>query len=129
MILYVNTIKNRAEEIEIKIFDGEKEVASKFLNAKMAQSEKLIPEIDALLKKTKIDLKQIEKIKVENIGGSFTALRIGITTANALGYALNIPVEGTKTGQTKKNKLEFSVVEPMYEREADITISKKNVLN
>ena len=78
-----------------------------------------------------VDFKEniyLKKIKVENIGGSFTALRIGITTANALGYALNIPVEGTKTNQTKKNKLEFSVVEPMYEREADITISKKNLL-
>ncbi|MFH0973018.1 MAG: hypothetical protein V1768_03475 [Patescibacteria group bacterium] len=87
------------------------------------QAEKLLPAIDKLLKKNKIKLSDIKKIQVENQGGSFTALRIGVVTANALGYALGIPVEGTQKlenrqqitdSRNQKSKNNFSVVEPIY---------------
>ena len=61
----------------------------------------------------------IKKIVVVNVGESFTALRIGVLTANALGYALGIPVisnQGTVATKLKK----FSVVAPIYQREPNI---------
>lgn len=36
-------------------------------------------------------------IEVETGPGSFTGLRVGVAVANALGFALNIPVNGKKT--------------------------------
>lgn len=94
MILSINTVKENSEKIEIILLDNKKQVSRKIVSAKAKQAEKLIPAIDALLKKEKISLKKIKKIQVENSGGSFTALRIGVATANALAYALNLSVEG-----------------------------------
>ena len=55
-------------------------------------------------KKTLEDLTEIE---VETGPGSFTGLRVGISVANALGWALKIPVNDKKTGE---------LVEPKYEK-------------
>lgn len=129
MILYISTIKDSADKIEVKIIQDKKELASKVLSARAKQSEKLIPAVAKLLSDTKIDIKKIKKIKVENFGGSFTSLRIGVATANALGYALQIPVVGTaKAEKNTSGKLAFSVVEPLYNKNPDITVSKKNLV-
>lgn len=90
-------------------------------------AEKLMPAIIKLLKSKKTDLKDIAKIKIADSGGSFTSLRIGVVTANALGYALNIPVEGEKikaSDKTGELMTDFDVVEPLYDREPNITIKK-----
>ncbi len=39
---------------------------------------------------------QINGIEVETGPGSFTGLRVGVSVANALGFALRIPVNGKK---------------------------------
>lgn len=54
--------------------------------------------IDALLKKYKLKLTDIDTIRVETGPGSFTGLRVGVSIANALGYALNISVNGMPLG-------------------------------
>jgi len=46
-----------------------------------------------------------------------------VVTANALGYALGIPVKGGQKSEVKSKK--FSVVEPFYDREPEITARKK----
>ncbi|MFH1233838.1 MAG: tRNA (adenosine(37)-N6)-threonylcarbamoyltransferase complex dimerization subunit type 1 TsaB [Patescibacteria group bacterium] len=142
MILYINTTKNNQVVIAIK--DGGRQIATKKFSAPYQQAEKLLPEINKLLKIKKIKLKDLKKIEVENSGGSFTSLRIGVVTANALGYALGIPIVGL-SGKTKvvknnaklqkyekikcKNKInkinnEFYVVEPIYNCEPKITVKK-----
>ena len=119
MILFINTASQT--EIEVKILDGKKIIVSKKIEAARAQAEKLLVLIEKLLKQAKLKLKDLEKIVVINQGGSFTSLRIGVVTANALGFALGIPVEGT-VGQAKKVKgqKEISIVAPIYDREPDI---------
>ena len=124
MILYINTVLN--DEIIIALYNKKKLIAEKKIIAPRQQAEKLLPAIDKLLKAKKIKLSELEKISVENYGGSFTALRIGVITANALAYALKIPVEA-KSKTAKKNKKfgAYSIVEPVYDREPNIGISKK----
>ena len=126
MILYINTIKDDAEKIELKVIKDGTIIMSAVEKARAQQSEKLIPTIIKVLHRAKVDIKKIKKIKIENSGGSFTALRIGVTTANALGYALNIPVVGTIESKVKQSG--FDVVEPIYNKNPDITISKKRLL-
>jgi len=123
MTLYINTT-NR-DEIIISLKDGDKILATKSINAPRTQAEKLLPAIDRLLKSKKIKLSDLEKIIVANYGGSFTSLRIGVITANALAYALKIPV--ISENKIKKNKefSGYSIVEPIYDREPNIGISKK----
>ena len=53
--MYINTIKDDADKIEVKIIKDEKVLASKVLSARAEQSEKLIPAIVKLLREVKID--------------------------------------------------------------------------
>lgn len=124
MILYINTASG--EEIIIALYDKDKLIVSKKIIAPRQQSEKLLVAIDKLLKLNKVNLSDLKKILVENYGGSFTSLRIGVITANALAYALRIPVEA-KSKINRKNKKfgAYSIVEPVYDREPNIGISKK----
>ncbi|MBU0646888.1 tRNA (adenosine(37)-N6)-threonylcarbamoyltransferase complex dimerization subunit type 1 TsaB [Patescibacteria group bacterium] len=130
MILYIDTTKN--DQVTIIVKDNGAEVVAKSFFAPRQQAERLLPEIDKLLKNKKIKLKDLEKIEIENSGGSFTSLRIGITTANVLGYALGIPVIGI-SGKTKiiksKNNRKFNIVEPIYNREPNITVKRNNGLD
>lgn len=125
MILYINTAQNNLIEISLK--DKNKPVAVKKFKSHRTQAEKLLPAAEALLKAKKINLKQIKRIEVENRGGSFTSLRIGAVTANALGYALGIPLAGTegKSKNVRSARRSFKVIEPWYDREPEIT--KKNL--
>jgi tRNA threonylcarbamoyl adenosine modification protein YeaZ len=56
------------------------------------QAEELLEEIDKLLKAKSYKLKDIEAIGIYRGPGSYTGLRVGMTIANTLGWALNIPV-------------------------------------
>lgn len=152
MILYINTIKNDSAKIEIGIFEDGKKLAGREIEARYAQAEKLLPLIDKMLKRRKLlagkaglkdksqtGLARIKEIAVVNKGGSFTSLRIGVVTANALGYALGIPVRpvdesgGMNDKKRKKagGKFEpgkksgkFSIVQPKYYKEPNITLKK-----
>ncbi|MCX6796213.1 MAG: hypothetical protein NTW06_01820 [Candidatus Falkowbacteria bacterium] len=121
MILYLNSVKNEGQQIEVKLIKAGKEVFSQTINARGQQAEKLIPAVMKALKYSQVNMPAIKQIKVENSGGSFTALRIGVTTANALAYALGIEVKGTLPG--KKIKTLFSIVEPLYHCDPNITFS------
>ncbi len=60
------------------------------------KSQQLLPLIEEMLLKTKKTLKEISEIEVKTGPGSFTGLRVGVAVANALGWALKIPVNGEK---------------------------------
>jgi len=125
--LYINTTSH--EEIIIALRSGARVIIEKKIIAPRRQAEKLVPAIDNLLKAQKVKLAELKKIVVANYGGSFTALRIGVITANALAYALRIPVEAETSTKIKNKKFgRYSLVEPEYDREPIIGISKKSNL-
>lgn len=128
MTLYINTASH--EEIIIALRAGTKTIVQKKIKAPRQQAEKLVPAIEALLKSQKKKLADLKKIVVANRGGSFTSLRIGVITANALAYALNIPVEAERlAGQSGRSPLKkfgrHRIVEPVYDRAPAIGISRK----
>jgi len=62
-------------------------------------------------------LRDIKRIIVVNNGESFTSLRLGVVAANALAFALQIPIlVEEKRGKIKKVKQ----AEPVYSREPNI---------
>ena len=88
--LIINTSDNK--RIEIALEDGEKKYSlGKKVNRSEAQAALSL--IDSLLKKRKLSIHDINKIKVDKSNGSFTGIRIGLSIANALSFALNISVE------------------------------------
>jgi tRNA threonylcarbamoyladenosine biosynthesis protein TsaB len=56
----------------------------------------LVGLIQQTLKKERISLRNIKEIEVNLGPGSFTGLKIGVSVANALGFALDIPVNGKR---------------------------------
>lgn len=64
---------------------------SEINNAK-AQAEQLLKCIDTLLAQAQTELKIINYIAIANGPGSFTGLRVGVSAAQALAYALEVPV-------------------------------------
>ena len=95
MELYINT--SDSQEIEVRL--NGKAFRTK---AREEKSQKLLKFIDQILKKQKMKINEITKIKVNTGPGSFTGLRVGLSVANAIGWALNIPVNGKeiKKGET-----------------------------
>lgn len=57
-------------------------------------SQVLLPLIQRLLKKRKLKLSELTSVDINPGPGSFTGLRVGVAVAQALGFALNIPVNG-----------------------------------
>ena len=71
-------------------------------------SSKIIPIIDEAFKKVGFDLKSIDKIMVCNGPGSFTGIRVGVTVAKTMAWALKkdiIPISSLELiASTSTNK-------------------------
>ncbi len=101
MKLYIDTSSN--QKTIVKLDDRVLEKSFQVLH-----SQVVLPMIEELLKAKSCQLQAITEIEV-NIGpGSFTGLRVGVSIANALGFALRIPVNSKKVW-------ELEIVEPVYE--------------
>jgi len=123
MIIFIDTFKEDRARVALKEKDG-KLIAERSFKADRTEAEKLLPAILELLKKTKSGLRTVEAIEVENRGGSFTSLRIGVATANALAFALGIPVRPADGGKTLK-RAGVEIVKPEYDREPNIGKKQK----
>jgi tRNA threonylcarbamoyladenosine biosynthesis protein TsaB len=113
------TIDTTIEPDILVSLDGRGKNVSKRVAAPRQQAEKLLPLIMELLKSQKINIRQIKEIRVQNQGGNFTSLRIGVLTANALAYALGIevkPLESNGVFSFKGGR----AVKPEYESEPNI---------
>jgi tRNA threonylcarbamoyladenosine biosynthesis protein TsaB len=57
-----------------------------------AASAELMPAIDAMLRKAGVDLRALRALLVVNGPGSFTGMRVGLSTTKGLAHATGIPV-------------------------------------
>jgi len=73
------------------------EVFEERLPSDRQASERLLPAVALVLERAEIGLGQCDRIAVCSGPGSFTGLRIGLSTAWGLGRALEIPVEEVST--------------------------------
>ena len=87
MKLYIDT--SSSDKIIVGL-DGKKFETS----SKKGASQRLLPFIVELLEKEGKKLENIKEITVNTGPGSFTGLRVGVSVANVLGWALGIPVNG-----------------------------------
>lgn len=108
MILNIDTTKR--EQIILGLYDGR--VLKCFEFETQYQSEDLLVAIDGILKDNKLELKDLKTILVDCGPGSFTGVRVGVTTANTLGWTLNIPVIGYRDGELEKTLAKISKNKP-----------------
>ena len=91
MILNINTKDQKVITVSLKK-DGK--IVKSLSEKNEYGSQVLLPLIIKLLRTTNYELKTLKGIEVETGPGSFTGLRVGVSVANALGFALGIPVNG-----------------------------------
>lgn len=78
------------------------------LDIKITHSERLLPQIDAGLKNSKIGISDIDLVTIANGPGSFTGVRIGLATAKGICMAHNIPLLPINTLELLANNIAFS---------------------
>ncbi|NUM25200.1 MAG: tRNA (adenosine(37)-N6)-threonylcarbamoyltransferase complex dimerization subunit type 1 TsaB [Candidatus Buchananbacteria bacterium] len=134
MIMIINTAD------EAKVFVGlvndAKLVSAKRFLARHRQAEKLLVAIDKILKQNKVTLSDLTGVAVVTGPGPFTALRIGVVTANTLAWSLQCPVLGIKNDEftndrslaklvsEKMKHQQRGIVVPFYNKEPNITKKK-----
>ncbi len=90
MLLYINTTDFDRVQFALIKKDATKEF-SKVLA--FNENYKTLELLEKFLKKNKATPKQLVKIVVCSGPGSFTGIRVGVSMAMAMGFALGIPVE------------------------------------
>lgn len=92
MILKIDTTERR--QVKVTLIGNDSKTKELTIRQKTG-SQVLLPAIVKIVKDTKINLSDIKSIQVNNGPGSFTGTRIGVSVANALGFALDIPVNSS----------------------------------
>ena len=130
MILYLNTTEKNAE---IKLYNDEVTLIDEVIfDGSFILSEELDQKIERLLQKNTISKDELSRIAVHCGPGSYTGLRIGVTTANFIAFGLNIPVvKITKNDDVEKvlrhhftEQLFVSPAMPIYLNSPQITKKK-----
>jgi tRNA threonylcarbamoyl adenosine modification protein YeaZ len=103
VVLFIDTSSNEKISVGLK-FDSKKEILERDVDKRKAQA--VLPMVDELLKKHSLSLSDLTMIEVVEGPGSFTGLRVGAAIANALAFALKIPVNGKKIGNFAKPRYE-----------------------
>lgn len=102
-ILLIDTSSNQEIELRLKI-KGKIYVQKEAIGQNRAQA--VLPMIEKLLKKHRLKIQDLSSIEVNTGPGSFTGLRVGVSIANTLAFALRIPVNAKPIGE---------FVEPVYQ--------------
>lgn len=88
------TLRTDKPEAEVGLFTGDQQQAYEVWQAHRALAETIHQRIDSMLKGQGKTLRDIDGIVCYKGPGSFTGLRIGLSVANALAYALQVPIVG-----------------------------------
>lgn len=93
--LIIDTTEGKKTTIELQL----DEEVDRISEDNVRKSQKALVLIGELLKRNKILPTDIDEIEVNTGPGSFTGTRVGVAIANALGFGLNVKVNGSKSKQ------------------------------
>jgi tRNA threonylcarbamoyladenosine biosynthesis protein TsaB len=91
MYLLINTIDRRSKLV---IFDTQRVIKDIDWISVNNHSEELLVKINQLLLNIKSSIGNVSGISVVTGPGSYTGIRVGVATANALSYSLKVPIVG-----------------------------------
>jgi len=130
MILILNILDNNSAECILV-----DEIEKKYQFTMQQGKENILAELDTFLSKEKIKLESITGLGLAIKQASLTQVKVQVTIINTLAWQLNIPVASQFyyqgdletedfVTQIKKQKY-FQAIKPEYQREAEVTVSKK----
>ena len=130
-------IRTDSEETQLRLYPTgakppTKPSAQKIWTSGRNLSAELLLQVEGLLAGQSVNLADLSGIIVFRGPGSFTSLRIGITAANTLAYALKLPIVGVNGDDWLTVGLDElakspgpQIITPQYDRAPSITKSKR----
>lgn len=90
-------IESSAAPVSVSLCHDGKIIAENYVHTKQTHSETLMPMVENLLKMTNLTIREIDLLAVSYGPGSFTGVRIGVSTIKGLAFASDIPCCGVST--------------------------------
>ena len=91
--LYILCIETSTEICSVALAQGERCAALQECNTNNSHAKNMIPFVEEVLRQANVSKNQLDAIAVGVGPGSYTGLRIGVSTAKGLAYSLDIPVK------------------------------------
>lgn len=95
--MYILAIETTGPHCSAAVINEKGKVLSIRSEERLNHLKLLTPMIQQLLKENNIEMKEIDAVAASQGPGSFTGIRIGVSTARALGQVLNIPCIAVET--------------------------------
>ena len=115
---YILNLETATKNCSVSISQNGKTILCKEMaEAGYSHAEKLHVFIEESLKESKLSFNDLSAIAVSQGPGSYTGLRIGVSAAKGLGFALNLPLISVDTLQVLASQLSITegVIIPMID--------------
>lgn len=115
---YILNLETATKNCSVSISqDGKTILCKEMAEAGYSHAEKLHVFIEECLKESKLSFNDLSAIAVSQGPGSYTGLRIGVSAAKGLGFALNLPLISVDTLQVLASQLSITegVIIPMID--------------
>lgn len=115
--MYTLAIDTSNQVLGVALTKGNKIIGEFITNISKNHSIRLMPAVDQLMKEVGVSPEQLDKIIVAKGPGSYTGVRIGLTTAKTLAWALDIPIIGVSSLKvlTYHGRFYKSVICPFFD--------------
>lgn len=130
--MLILTLRTDKPEAEIGLFDGQTKIAYEIWEGHRKLAETIHTKIETLLSADEKSWHDINAIVVFEGPGSFTGLRIGIATANAIAASLHIPIVAAKGDNWHQDGIgrllageQDEIALPYYGQDVHITLPRK----
>ncbi|KRL39590.1 tRNA (adenosine(37)-N6)-threonylcarbamoyltransferase complex dimerization subunit type 1 TsaB [Lacticaseibacillus manihotivorans] len=95
--MYLLALDTSNQTMSVAVMHDQTLLAETTINHKKTHSEQLLPTIQNLLKQSDLTIDQIDRIVVAEGPGSYTGIRIAVTTGKTLAYTLNKELVGVSS--------------------------------
>jgi tRNA A37 threonylcarbamoyladenosine modification protein TsaB len=123
------TINSTGEKSKICLLGQDQNQCLAAANGHLPHSQTVLPILVDLLVKYQITFHDITGIIVVTGPGSFTGTKVGITIANALSWAYQIPIKGVTLAELEQNFIWAKLTKKLKLAKAQIVIPTLKPLN
>lgn len=113
------SIDTSSKICSVSILEDNEIIIEKHLDNELTHSQKLMPLIDEILKSNNITLSDLDLFACSVGPGSFTGVRIGVSTVKAFNDVTNIPIVAVSSLES----LAYNTLDSNYKNDAKLVLS------